>query len=148
MTEQLAQRVETEIIIEPKIEPKEEGGKDTSFTPEVTEIPSIKSLWQMGEASEHFEMPTLIKEIDDFVLGEMGESRDKTKYEQIIQRYLNKLKLPEDVDLYTKTEKVAELMRIDKKLLDASEEREKLLNSDPTKMTSKQLRRYIESTSN
>lgn len=128
------------------------AGKVTDNTPDkiekpLNEEPYLPELWNIGDARDHFEMPALIKEINDFVLETI--ERDKLEptrksYEEIIQKYEKRLRLPNNVDIYTRTEKVAELIRIDRKLIEAVRSREALLNSDPTKMTSEQLKKYLE----
>jgi len=150
--EQLAQRVKEEPEIESESKEDLTSSKVTVESLEHKEKPIemaeyIKDLWQIGEAENHFEMKNLLKEIDDFVLSEikrneMKESRES--YEEIIKKYENRIKLPENVDIYTKTEKIVELIRIDAKLLKALKEKEELLAGDPTKMTSTQLKQYIQ----
>lgn len=128
------------------------SGKVDTVTPEYSEKPLetaeyIKDLWKVGEAENHFEMKNLLKEIDDFVLSEIERNKMKPtrgSYEEIIQKYEDKLKLPEGTDIYTRTEKVLELMKIDIKLLQALKDKEDLLKGDPTKMTSAQLKKYLE----
>lgn len=125
-------------------------GADTSTSHKESERPLemgyIKDLWQMGEASSHFKMPELTKEIDAFVLEQIereGFVKNHKSYEEIIQRYEKKLGLPDDVNIYTRTERVAELMRIDAKLYAALKEKEEFTKKDPMKMTSAELKRYM-----
>jgi len=146
--EQLAQRVEApttpiEAVSKPEV-------KVDTTTSDITEKPLsegyIKELFSLGESASHFDMPSLTKEIDEFILSEIerqGLEKSHKSYEEIIQGYLDKLRLPDGVDNYTKVEKVAELVRINRKLIEAMTEKETLLNSDPTKMSSAQLKRYI-----
>jgi len=147
--EQLAQRiVDTTTPVKEVSTPK--STIDT-ITPEHTEEPLetteyIKDLWKVGEAENHFEMKSLLKEIDTLVKEEITRSKmksDRKSYEEIIQRYEDRLKLPQNIDIYTKTEKIVELIRIDAKLWQIVKEKEDLLNGDPTKMTSSQLKKYI-----
>jgi len=119
--------------------------------PPIEAEPYIETLWELGEEKEHFEMPSLLTEINEFVLSEIERNKmDKNHeaYEEVLNNYLKRLKLPDNVDIYTKTERVAELMRIDKKLLDNLRDKEALMNADPTKLNSNQLKKYIESRTN
>jgi hypothetical protein len=54
------------------------------------------------------------------------------------------LNLPEGIDQYTKMEQLHKLAMIHKKMVDAMLEREKLLEADPTTLTSSQLKKRIE----
>lgn len=153
MAEVLAQRV-----VETPTEPVESGtaGKVTDTTPETVEKPIealekpyLYDLFKMGEAYTHFDMEKLTTEIDGYVKSEIerqGMELTRKAYQEIIDSYLTRLKLPEGIDLYTKTEKVASLMRINCKLLETLKEKEEFLKSDPTKMSSAQLKRYINET--
>ena len=152
MTEQLAQRVETpvETPTTPQEEVSAKEPQTTTTTADITEKPLemgyLKELFKLGESAEHFKMPDLIKEIDDFIISEVdrqGLVKNHKSYEEIIDGYLDKLKLPDNVDEYTKVEKVAEYVRIVKKMTEAMLEREELLNSDPANMSSAQLKRFI-----
>lgn len=144
---ELAQRAET-----PVIQDETPAGKidDTSYGEnekplEISE--HIKELWKIGDASEHFEMPVLIKEIDDFILSEIkrdGKELNYKSYEEILSKYEKKLNLPENIDIYTKTELLNELIRIDKKLIEAMLEKEELEKKPIEELTSKQLRKRIE----
>jgi len=134
---------------------KREPAGPTIITPEFTEKPPslvenhFCEMFDINEAKTHFEMPILLKEINDFVLGEMKRRNldDTNKsYEEIINHYLDKLKLPDDIDQYTRTEKVHELMMIDAKLIKAMLEKEELLKKPIEELSSKQLRARIEGT--
>lgn len=130
--------------------PRQETTQFTSTEPTEQPLevsPYIKDLWKLGEAAEHFEMPSLIEEINSFVLSEIARNHlesNQDSYKQIVEQYEKRLKLPEGIDVYTKTEKIAELMRIDAKLLKLAEEKEELLKKDITELTSQQLKRRIE----
>jgi len=143
MVESLAQRVVPETPVVPPVEVSTENQPVTS----VAEIPLekrqyVKELLEIGEASTQFEMPTLIKEIDDYVLSESGVNKDS--YKEIIDSFLRKLNIPTGIDIYTKVERLASLIRIQKKLNDSAKEREELLKKQPSEMTSQQLRKFIE----
>lgn len=106
----------------------------------------IEDLWGVGEASGHFKMPELLKSIDEYVLEQIEYHKlDKSRksFEEIVKRYEDKLNLPENIDIYTKTERIAELMKIDKKMYDAIKEKQALLEKDPTEMTAAELRKYV-----
>lgn len=131
-------------------EEKVSGEKvDQSVSFETTEKPLemepyIKELWKVGEASEHFEMPTLLKEINEFVLSEIERNKmekNRKSYEEIVENYEKKLNLPDGVDIYTKTENILELMKIDMKLLQAVKDKEELLAKPITDLTSAQLKK-------
>jgi len=143
MVESLAQRVVPETPVVPPVEVSTENQPVTS----VAEIPLekrqyVKELLEIGEASTQFEMPTLIKEIDDYVLSESGVNKDS--YKEIIDSFLRKLNIPTGIDIYTKVERLASLIRIQKKLNDSAKEREELLKKQPSEMTSVQLKKFIE----
>ena len=156
MSEQIAQRIETsEPVVAPlqSTEVKEtENVFDTVVKPpSIMEQPYLVKMFELGMAKDHFEMPTLIKEVNDFVMSELKRQNldDNVKsYEEIVNHYLKKLNLPENIDVYTKVEKLIELMRIDKKLLDATREKEELLKKPITELTSKQLEARINAKSN
>lgn len=106
----------------------------------------VKNFLELGETAQHFEMPSLIKEIDEFVLSEIdrqGLEKNRKSYEEIVNGYLKDLKLPENIDHYTKIEKLNSLMRINKKMIEAMLEKEELMTKDITKLSSKQLRDRI-----
>mgnify|MGYP001195737844 CR=1 FL=1 len=113
----------------------------TEKPPSLQEKPYINKMFELGEAATHFEMPTLLKEINEFVLS---KGDDIKTYEEVVNSYLKKLHLPSDIDVYTKTEKIHELMMIDKKLIDAAKEKEELLAKPIEELTSKQLKARIE----
>lgn len=106
----------------------------------------IKDLWKVGEASNHFKMPELLSEINKFVLSEIERNKmtsNRESYKEIIAKYEKHLNLPDNIDVYTRTEKVAELIRIDVKLLQALKDKEDLLNGDPTQMSAVKLKKYL-----
>lgn len=132
-----------------KIEPADEVNsfKETTKPPSIMGEPYVIDLFELGEAKNHFEMPSLLKEIDQFVMSEIERNKldDSAKsYKEIIDHYLTKLNLPDNVDVYTKTEKVLELMKINKKLLDAAKEKEELLAKPVTELSSTQLKKRFE----
>lgn len=148
MTESIAQRVEP--VVETPTSPSEPRKTDgpTLVTHEIAERPPslqekpyINKMFQLGEAAGHFEMPTLLKEINEFVLS---KGDDIKTYEKVVNEYLERLHLPENIDVYTKVEKLHELMMIDKKLLDAAKAKEELLAKPITELTSSQLRKRIQ----
>ena len=147
MPEAIAQRiVEAPVVAQ---EPRSDVKHPTIGTTEKTldEAPYIKELFKMGEASGHFEMPKLIGEINEFVLSEIDRQHlkhDRETYEDIVNGFVKRLNIPEGLDLYAKTERLAELIRIQKKLINDMLEREELLKKDPSEMTSAQLRQVIE----
>lgn len=144
--ETLAQRVVETPETPPAKTPKKEA---TNFV-EITEAPLgkgyIKELLKLGESAGHFEMPKLTAEIDGFILSEIerqGFESNKKSYEDMVDEFMKKINLSDTADNYTKVEKLAELVRINKKLVDAMLEREAFMEKDPSEMTSSQLRRFI-----
>jgi hypothetical protein len=139
----------TPVESEPVTQDDKEPIKVNPSAPEsepILEPEYVKNFLELGETSQHFEMPSLIKEIDQFVLSEIdrqGLEKNHKSYEEIINGYLKDLKLPENIDHYTKIEKLNSLMRINKKMIEAMVEKENLMKSDPTQMSSTQLKRYI-----
>jgi len=106
----------------------------------------IAELLEIGEASNQFKMPNLIKEIDSFVLDEIRSNKlelSKESYKEIIDGFIKKLNISDKLDVYTKIERLASLIRIQKKLIEAAKEREELLATPAEEMTSKQLKEYI-----
>jgi len=119
----------------------------TEKPPTLMESPYLEEMLELGEAAGHFEMPELIAEINDFVLSEFERNKmeDTTKsYKEVVNHYLKKLDLPEGTMIYTKVEKLADLMRIDKKLIEAQKEKERIMTADITDLTSRQLKQRIE----
>lgn len=111
------------------------------------ESPYLNKMLEIGEAKDHFEMPLLINEINDFVINEIKRLKltdTPSSYEKIVNKYLDTLKFGEQTDIYTKVEKIAELMKIDKKMIDAVREKEDIMTSDPTTLSSAQLKRRIQ----
>jgi hypothetical protein len=151
--ETLAQRVEP-IVEAPTIASDEIKGEKSPDTQvhETTEKPLemgeyIKEMWELGEASTHFEMPQLLSEINEFVLAEIERNKlesNQKSYTEIVKEYEKRLNLPDGIDVYTRAEKVQELMMIDKKLLDAAKAKEELLAKPISELTSSQLRKRIE----
>lgn len=149
----LAQRIEQPV--EAPTSPVEQRNADepTVVTFEVKDKPPsisepyINKMLELGEASGHFEMPNLIKEINEYVLSEFKRQNleDTVKsYEEIVNHYLGKLNFPKGIDKYTQIENLHELMMIDKKLLEAAKAKEELLAKPISELTSRQLRQRIE----
>lgn len=131
-------------VIEPKADPIKEISVESIEKP--VELGYIKEYLKFGESASHFDMPELISEADEFVLSEIKRlemKSDRKSFEEIVDGLLKKLNLPNNVDDYTKMEKLVDLMRIQKKLVESIKEREDLLNTDPADMTSAQLKKYI-----
>jgi hypothetical protein len=134
-------------VVQPKGEPTQQIHTSEYSEPPLGDGPYLPELWEMGEAKEHFEMPSLIKEINEFVLSEIERNKmesNRKSYKEIIDNYEKKLGLPEGIDIYARTEKILSLMKIDMKLLQAVKEKEELLSKPITELTSRQLRQRIE----
>jgi hypothetical protein len=114
---------------------------------ETHDRPYLADLLQLGEAYTHFDMETLTKETDDFIQSEIKRRNltdDRETYNKLVDEMTKKLNLPEGIDQYTKMEQLHKLAMIHKKMVDAMLEREKLLEADPTTLTSSQLKKRIE----
>jgi len=119
----------------------------TEKPPSLSEVPYITKMLEIGEAAGHFEMPSLLKEINEFVLSEFTRTKmedTSESYKEVVEKYLSRLNLPREIDIYAKIEHLAELMRIDKKLLDAAKLKEELLAKPISELTSAQLKKRIE----
>jgi hypothetical protein len=143
----------------PKIEPKNKLPADAPHTPapeverqvatdpveylpsEMKESYLIELIEGLKFAKDHFEMPSLIKEINDFILSETKDNKES--YKKVVDEYIKKLHLPYKMDIYTKIEKLAEIMRIDKKLIEMAKTRDELLKKPIEELTSKQLMERI-----
>lgn len=90
-------------------------------------------------AKDQFEMPALLKEINDFILT---QTDDKKSYEEVINKYLKRLNI-DKADIYTKIEQLAELIRIDRRLIEAAKAKEELLRKPIEELTSRQLEERI-----
>jgi hypothetical protein len=109
--------------------------------------PYLTDMFEMGDAYKHFEMEFLTDSINDFVLTELDRTKvpqTKENYQKMIDNYLGKLHLPDDIDIYAKVEKLHDLVKVNRKLVEAVEEKKRLMSMDITDMNSSQLRRYIE----
>ncbi len=126
--------------------------KETHTTPEIsvkppslTEEPYLVGMLKLDFSKDHFEMPQLIAEANEFILSEIKRYRLKDSsesYEQIINKYLKKL--PDTLDDYTKIEQLIDLIRIDKKLIEAMNEKDRIMNADITDLSSSQIKRRLE----
>lgn len=115
--------------------------------PSLLEVPYLAEMFSLGEAKDHFEMPSLIAEINSFVLSEFERQNlddNAESYEEVVNHYLKKLNLPDGIDVYTRVENLVELMRIDAKLLRLAKEKEDLLKKDISELNSSQLKARIE----
>lgn len=151
MSEELATRVEPLPVVEEAVSLPAGKVTEVSIEPvekplEALEKPYLTELLRMGEAYNHFDMTALTKEIDSFVKSEIerqGMAEGRASYEEIVNSYIDRLKLPDNLSIYAKTEKLAGLMRINCILLETIKEKEDFLKLDPLTMSSSQLKRYI-----
>ena len=146
-----------EIYRAPKVEVAEEHEPVRTDRPLVTadkeERPlatgkPILEIMEIGESKDHFEMPSLIKEIDSFIKSEIERQKMKSNeesYREILDTYLKKIP---DSDIYAKVEHLADLIRVDRKLVEAMREKEEIMTKDITQLTSKQLERRINDEAN
>jgi len=148
-------RVEQEIEVPKRDEPP----KHTIVVPDEvenkpSEYPTIKKYPYLTEVLEidkeiynTFDIKPQSEEIDDFLRSEVKRNNlkdDKETYKNLVEKYLKKINISEDSDIYTKVEKLSEYLKIQKKLLEGIDERDRLLNSDPMELSSSQLKKYIE----
>jgi hypothetical protein len=127
-------------------EPKVIVSEHTEKPPTLMESPYLEVMLELGEAAGQFEMPTLIAEINEFILSEFKRSKmeDTTEsYQEIVNHYLKKLDLPKEIMIYTKVEKLHDLMMINKKLIEAQREKEELLAKPIEQLSSRQLAERI-----
>jgi hypothetical protein len=88
---------------------------------------------------KHFNMRELIGEIDGFISEEITRLHlkdDKETYQKIVDKYFSQV---QDKGIYDQVEAVAKLVKIEKTLLKAIQERKNLLEADPLSLTSDQL---------
>jgi len=142
-----------EQIPKEKLEEKPQPPKEKIVITEPTEEPPsiskplIIELLKIGEAKNHFEMPKLIAQINDFINSEtqrMHLKDSRKSYEKILNKYLKQLKFPDETDIYIKIENLHKIMMIDKKLIEAMIEKEELKKKPIEELTSFQLRKIIE----
>jgi hypothetical protein len=87
-------------------------------------------------------MKDLTKEINDFVLSEIERNKledTEKSYREVVEEYSKRMNLPKGASIYAKTERIAELMRLDKKLLDIIAEKKELEQKDFKDLTSRQM---------
>jgi hypothetical protein len=130
--------------------PAEEHGQVTITSPDVDPnrpiengLEFLRNELSLGEAAKHFEMPALLAEINAFLEGELGLKTEAT-YGKALTEFVTRLKLRDGVDVYTKVERLASLLRIERKLKEIEREKEELRTKNPEEMSSAQLRRRIE----
>jgi hypothetical protein len=113
--------------------------------PSIMSEPYIVKMFEIGEAKEHFSMPMLLKDINDFVLSECKRNNledNVESYKKIVEKYTKNL--PDSLDKYALVEHISDLMKIDKKLIDAMLEKEELLKKPISELSSRQLKERIE----
>jgi hypothetical protein len=154
MPEVLATRVEPQEPAKP--DNSAPAGKVTEVTPEAVEKPLealekpyLNDLLSLGEAYNHFKMKDLVAETDEAIKEELAYKEVKLSreaYKELIDTYLKKLDLPEGISLYTQVEKLHQLVSINRKLLQATKEKQEFMAMNPADMSSTQLKRYISTT--
>jgi hypothetical protein len=113
---------------------------------EVKKHPLIVDLLEYKEQLPHFEVKAQSKEIDSFIREEMsriGLKDELEAYKSVLEDYIKKAQIPKEADIYAKLDRLIEYIRIQKKLYDAFDEREKLLKKDIKDLTSKQIEELI-----
>ena len=140
-------RTKQEVKEEPRL--MQESGKvedvvfdEVDIKPsEMVEVRGKPMLVEMIEnldfAFGQFDTKEQSLEIDEFINSEIERLKlkdDKESYKKILDKYLNKYS-----DVYSALEDLIKKIRIDKKIIEASKEKEELLNSDPTTLSSTKL---------
>ena len=151
-----AKEPETEAKPEKPREPSEEISTSEvkevkpSEYPVIRKYPYLKEVLEIdSDAYNTFDVKPLSEEIDEFIRSEVERQKLKDtseSYKSVLDNLLKTIGLPEDINLYDKLDKIVRLVRIHKKLLDATREKEELLNSDPTKLSSSKLKELIKET--
>lgn len=118
-----------------------------SLRVEAKETPLFLELLGGGSAYHHFDMPELTREVDSYILESLtrlglGDTRED--YEQVLNSALDKLGLPEGLDVYTTVEKLVRYFRIQHKLFTALKEKEELMAADPLELSASKLKKYLE----
>lgn len=114
---------------------------------EAHKTPLVLELLDGTGAYEQFDMKPLSQEIDSYVIQELrrlGLEDTRESYQQVLERTIERLKLPEGTDIYATVEKLARLCRIQTKLYSALMEKEELMAADPMELSAAKLKLYIE----
>lgn len=130
--------------------PKLPKGSDLppSLRTSARQMPLITELIGATSAYEHFDMKFLSREADGYINGEiarLGLPDNKESYQKLLDEAVNKLALPEGVDVYTMLEKVVDYLRVQDRLYRALKDKEELLASDPLTLSATKLKVYMKS---
>ena len=120
--------------------------KPPSLRQKFKEPPLLIDLIEAKDIYDTFDVKEQSKEIDDFINSEirrLNYKDDRKSYQKILDKYITKLDL-RYTDVYAKIEKLASYLRIEQKLLQGLKEREELLNTDITKLSSDRIKKYME----
>ena len=119
--------------------------KHTERPPSLENEPYLIKELDLSFSKDHFQMPELIKEANEFILGEMKRKEmddSQESYKTLIKKYSKGI--PDGTDQYALVEHIVDRIRIDKKLIDAMLEKEELDKKPIDELTSKQLKDRIE----
>jgi hypothetical protein len=101
--------------------------------------PLAIDILELGETYNHFNMKSLVKEIDSLLLE---KTSDKKTYEELLKGYMEKV--GDKGSIYDLVENIYKFMRAEKEHEDADKEMERILNGDTKDLTASELRRRIE----
>ena len=113
---------------------------------ELEKMPLLASLWDLGSIYNTFDIKPLTREIDLSIIETMQAKKMKdteSSYKEVLDGYLKQLKLPEEMNIYTKLEQLAKIMRVDRKLKDSLKERDELLTADLDKLSSTKIKQLL-----
>jgi len=111
------------------------------------QAPLIVDIAEIGAGYGTLNTEYLAKKIDGYILEEMklNNIKDTDKgYKEVADAWLKVLKLSPEMDIYTRLEKLKEYGYLNSELREKMDDRENLLQGDPLRMTSTQLRKLIE----
>lgn len=114
---------------------------------EIKKYPFLLEHLKAVDVISHFSVKNDSEYVEQFILQELQRTNlkeNKDNYLKVLGEYTKKLNIPEDIDVYSRLERLASYMKIQQRLYDDIQEREDLLKKDPKDMTAKELRKYLE----
>lgn len=114
---------------------------------EAHKVPLVLDLIGGSSAYRHFDMTLLTNEVDRYIseeISRLGLEDSKNEYQQVLNKALDTLKLPEGTDVYAMVEKLVRHFRIQNKLYTALREKEELMMADPASLSAPKLKLYLE----
>lgn len=117
-----------------------------SLYSEAGKMPLAGELLGAGLAWNTFDVNAQLAIIDSY----LNAQRDREKlpdtsesYEKVLNRLTRALNLPENLDIYSRLDRIASFARIQEKLMQNLEERAALLTADPLTLPAKKLKEYL-----